>query len=528
MQNVGNTTSNESEACVYINTVLQTGSNKTIGELASGAYSTVQTVGPFGPCTVPSDTIEVCADCDNNNTEWNESNNCLENEWAANQPDLDIIEKHEEWIDQAAGTYNIIYTVKNIGTATTGISTTTTVKIIHSDGSGGMSPPPDTVPPLAPGAEHIGTIGPRNMTVGDCDTITLYADKAHTGGNGDVLESDETNNWIENNLPRNDLTIYVDPSRVNITPQDQFDINIKVDPAGVEVYGVEYYLTYNTSVLRAESQVKGPFLGTTGETIVVVNEIDRGAGIVSYAETRKDSTSGVSNENISSVIQFTAIGASADCTDLTLSGVIIVNTSGGQITAIIEDGEVCLTNNQPPVAAGCTKHLHNNVQKKFECLAQLCSSSTDPDDDDIVYIRWSFGDGEYGTSEGLGVCPCKLHSYTSWIWEPFGDSNGDYVPFNASLTVTDNGDPQLEDTTYIDVNVYLAGDANADGKVNILDAVLIGLTWDDECTGTDCCKLLWTGNEMADKADLNNDCVINILDAVIVGTMWDHNAYYPV
>jgi len=515
VQNIGNGTSNESVACVSVDGTLQTGANKTIGELAPNAYSPVKTVGPF-TMSGTSDTINVCADCDANNTEWNETNNCLVNEWAANQPDLTITDKHEDWIDKAAGTYNITYTVKNIGTATAGASKTK----VMIDGSPTGSP--DNVPQLAPAAEYTGTIGPHTVS-GDFDTIKLCAD-----GPGHIAESDETNNCIENKWYKVNLTIYVDPASLNITPQDQFDINITVDPAGLEIYGVEYYLTYNTSVLRAESQVKGPFLGTTGETIVVVNEIDRGAGIVSYAETRKDSADGVNVTGISSVIQFTAIGNAGECTDLDLYGVIIVNTSGGQVSAIVVDGEVCLTNNHAPVAAGCTKHLHNNAQKKFECLAQLCSNSTDPDGDDIVYIRWSFGDGEYGTSEGLGECPCKYHSYTSWIWEPFGDPTGHYVPFNASLTVTDNGDPQLEDTTYFDVNVYMAGDANADGTVNILDAVLIGLSWDHTCTGTDCCELLWTGDDTADRADLNNDCKVNILDAVIVGTMWDHNAYYPV
>jgi hypothetical protein len=436
------------------------------------------------------------------------------------KPDLVITDKYETWI-VVGSTYNITYTIENQGGAAT---TTTTTTGVYIDGqyNDSLTAANGVGILAANGDNETYVLGPVTLS-GTSDDISLLADKDDV-----VDECDEDNNWKNNTFST--LRIYVDPPLTNVSPQDQFDINITIDPAGLEIYGVEYYLTYNTSIVRAESQVKGPFLGPSGDTIVVVNDIDRTNGIVSYAETRKGVT-GKDIEDISSVIQFTAIGPADTCTDLDLYGEIIVKLDGTEVTGIVKDGKVCIILNNPPVADGCTKHLHNNAQKKFECLAQLCSNSYDDDDDDIVYIRWSFGDGEYGTSEGLGECPCKFHSYTSWIWEPFGVSykdGGRYVAFNASLTVTDNGDPQLEDTTYFDVNVYLAGDANADGKVNILDAVLIGLSWDDTCKdSTACCELLWA-NERSDKADLNNDCKINILDAVIVGTMWDHNAYYPV
>jgi hypothetical protein len=78
VQNIGNGTSNESVACVSIDATLRTAANKSIGELAPGTYSPVMTVGPF-TISGTSDTVRVCADCDDNNTEWNETNNCMEN-----------------------------------------------------------------------------------------------------------------------------------------------------------------------------------------------------------------------------------------------------------------------------------------------------------------------------------------------------------------------------------------------------------------------------------------------------------------
>jgi hypothetical protein len=56
--------------------------------------------------------------------------------------------------------------------------------------------------------------------------------------------------------------------------------------------------------------------------------------------------------------------------------------------------------------------------------------------------------------------------------------------------------------------IWTAGDANGDGKVNILDASVVGMKWgsNDPC------------------ADLNNDRKVNILDASIIGLNWGKSA----
>ena len=326
------------------------------------------------------------------------------------------------------------------------------------------------------------------------------------------------------------VEISVEPKNVTVQPQDQFDVNITVDPRGNPVYGVQYYLHYNTSVVRAETQTKGPFLGLTGETIVVTNSIDHATGEISYAETRLGEGC-VNEKSTVAIIRFTAIGERRASSNLNLSDVIIVNPetdeSYDQINTF--NGTVTLSHNTPPVAIGTSKHRINNVAKKYQSTALLCSCSFDPDYPDkggnITYIRWAFGDGQYGTTEGLPVdnCTCKEHKYESWQWE-----DGHYVPFNATLTVTDDGCPELSNSIHFDVNVYIAGDANGDGKVNVLDAVWVGKHWRDDCDTTDTCAnctaYLWA-DPQADGADLNNDCKINILDAVIIGANWRHVAW---
>ena len=91
--------------------------------------------------------------------------------------------------------------------------------------------------------------------------------------------------------------------------------------------------------------------------------------------------------------------------------------------------------------------------------------------------------------------------------------------------MTDDGDPDLSDTTYFDVVVYIAGDANGDGKVNVIDAAYVGKHWEEEAgTPAEECGPYWN-EEQADKADLNNDRKVDLFDMSIVGANWGHTAW---
>ena len=158
----------------------------------------------------------------------------------------------------------------------------------------------------------------------------------------------------------------------------------------------------------------------------------------------------------------------------------------------------------PPVAVAESVHRYNNVGDEYPCKA-LFDASASYDPDGIINYTWDFGDGYFG--EGQTV----EHVYSSYKWNGTG-----YEPFNVSLTVKDN--EGLTNTTSLQVNVYIAGDANGDGIVDIFDAVIVGREWDSACTSG-----RWE-SERADMADLNNDCIVDIFDAVIVGANWDHTA----
>ena len=163
--------------------------------------------------------------------------------------------------------------------------------------------------------------------------------------------------------------------------------------------------------------------------------------------------------------------------------------------------------NHDPVAIPESVHRYNNVGSTYPCKVIFNASVSYDPDGSIANYYWDFGDGTYGTGALVE------HIYSSWNWNGTG-----YDPFIVSLTVTDDLDPSISDTISIPVNVYIAGDANGDGEVDIFDATMVGLEWDKACESGG-----WT--DRSDRADLNNDCVIDIFDAVIIGANWEHTAY---
>ncbi len=84
--------------------------------------------------------------------------------------------------------------------------------------------------------------------------------------------------------------------------------------------------------------------------------------------------------------------------------------------------------------------------------------------------------------------------------------------------------PLMDNSTTMEVIVWIGGDATGDGTVNIADAVTFGMQFSQPChTNSD--GLNWYDNPDGDKADLNNDKHVNIGDAMLLGTCWGHTAW---
>ena len=321
-----------------------------------------------------------------------------------------------------------------------------------------------------------------------------------------------------------------------VPPQDQFTVNVTVDPQSIAISAVQYDLYYNTSIVRAEWANPGPFLKQGGaDTDVTVLTIDNEwdvedkVGKITYAET----TLGSGDGNLSSV------NTSGTITTICFYAIGEVNTSSymnfGDVMISGPDKlnvPCCITTtcaNKDPVAVAKSMHRISNVASRFQCFATLCCCDSHGGGDagageTITYVRWDFGEGEYETSQDMGDCQ-KHHEYITWNW--VGGETGHYVNFTAYLTVMDGGCPPGSNTTSVKVAVYIAGDTNGDGKVDICDAACVGKRYGRTAIGpTATCGYYWT-DPQADEADLNNDNRVSTIDLMIVGTNWNRLAYSP-
>ena len=133
--------------------------------------------------------------------------------------------------------------------------------------------------------------------------------------------------------------ISVNPSFIEASPGENFTIEIRIDPNGAEIYGVQYDLYFNPNILNATSQSQGTFLSQDGaNTIVLVNEINNTIGKIEYGEMRMRVGVGVKEAGVISSISFEVIGTGRS--ELKLSNVILSDLNATPIEATIESGTV--------------------------------------------------------------------------------------------------------------------------------------------------------------------------------------------
>jgi len=135
----------------------------------------------------------------------------------------------------------------------------------------------------------------------------------------------------------------VEPAYQEAFQGENITVNITVDPEGSEVYGANYALYFNNTLLNATSQVKGPFLTQGGASSTIYQDkINNSIGKIVYAEARSGTTVGVTDPGVLTTITFQVIGeegvSSLDLGEL--DGLLLCSPSGVPISTTLNNGNV--------------------------------------------------------------------------------------------------------------------------------------------------------------------------------------------
>ena len=134
-----------------------------------------------------------------------------------------------------------------------------------------------------------------------------------------------------------DTVLYVYPTKKYITTSSSFLIDINVENV-TDLYGFEFKLSYDTTILDATNITEGPFLKSGGPTFIAKMEINETTGTIWVAITLYEVEKGVDGSGTLVTITFeaTALGDSP----LHLYDTILGDSYGNPIPHSTKDGIV--------------------------------------------------------------------------------------------------------------------------------------------------------------------------------------------
>lgn len=132
-------------------------------------------------------------------------------------------------------------------------------------------------------------------------------------------------------------TLSVDaPSSVAVG--DTFTVNVNIASI-TDLYGFQFDLSFDPTILAADSSIEGPFLPSGGATFFIPGAIDNIGGAVAFtADTLLTAISGVTGDGNLASFSFDAIGTGTSA--LTLANVFLVDSSNNPIDVDLNSGSV--------------------------------------------------------------------------------------------------------------------------------------------------------------------------------------------
>ena len=102
--------------------------------------------------------------------------------------------------------------------------------------------------------------------------------------------------------------VSVAPAYIEVSEGGIFTVNITVYPEENEVFGAQYTMSFDNTLLNATGQTTGPFLSHDGVfTNVFKNEINNTLGEIKYSEARTGVDYGVTDPGVLTTIEFEVI-----------------------------------------------------------------------------------------------------------------------------------------------------------------------------------------------------------------------------
>jgi len=141
-------------------------------------------------------------------------------------------------------------------------------------------------------------------------------------------------------------TVRIDPASAAGPVGGIFDLNVNVAEIS-DLYAYQFDLAFDAGTLSASTVTESPFLSGGGATVFVPGNIDNTAGTITFiVNSLLGPTPGVDGTGALAAIRFTgkAVGASP----VTLSNVLLLDSTGADIAATIENGSVTVSGTVGP------------------------------------------------------------------------------------------------------------------------------------------------------------------------------------
>lgn len=261
-------------------------------------------------------------------------------------------------------------------------------------------------------------------------------------------------------------TIKIEPSYQKAPHGENVTVTISIDPSTNEVFGAQYELYFNTSILHAIAQTQGSFLGQDGvTTTVLLNSVDNTLGKIAYGEFRTGVSYGVTNPGTLASVTF-RVTARSGISTLNFSKVLLSTPFAEAIETDIENGTV-------------------QVGIPLPCLvtANVSNATISPNGDhhvDCTELRLVFSKSVAATIAIENAAHHKIKELYSneYIVDPGPVSwcgecrNGTFVPdgtYFVNITMDDRVNPVVYNNT-----MAITVDATPPSPVNATPTLFIG------------------------------------------------------